>query len=151
MIGATFPGRNVQNLFVPLTPLIGREQVLRAAHARLSRSEVRLLTLTGPGGAGKTRLALALGAEVLEDLAQVEAVALFVQCAEAYNPEFKLTQDNAAVIAEICVRLDGLPLAIELAAGRSKVLSLQALLTRLQQEHGLGVLTSGKQDVAARQ
>ncbi len=70
MIGATVPGRNVRSLFVPLTPLIGREQVLRAAHARLSRSEVRLLTLTGPGGAGKTRLALALGAGVLEEFAQ---------------------------------------------------------------------------------
>src|SRR5215469_13271896 len=70
MLEATVSGRNVQSLFVPLTPLIGRERVLRTAYARLLRPEVRLLTLTGPGGVGKTRLALALGAEVLEEFAQ---------------------------------------------------------------------------------
>jgi predicted ATPase/DNA-binding CsgD family transcriptional regulator len=255
--------RSVQKPSVPLSlsALVGREQELQIVHARLLRPEVRLLTLTGPGGVGKTRLALALIetqqnlawetcvvwlttlrnpdlvvptilrtlglpedkelcpleqlvaalherpllllldnfehllsaapqlTELLsvcpllkilvtsraalhlqgeyefavpplalpdlhhlpdvEDLSHVEAVALFLQCAEACDHKFKLTQENAAAITAICTRLEGLPLAIELAAGRSKLLSLQTLLSRL--EHGLEVLTGGKQNVAAHQ
>ncbi len=252
----------MRNIPASLTPMVGREQELQATYARLSRPEVRLLTLTGPGGVGKTRLATALCIEMLPDFAQnacvvwltslrdpdqvvptilrtlglpeckdvspfdqlvaalrekpflllldnfehlllaatqltallaacpllkilvtsraalhlqgeyefavsalalpdlhqlpelevlshVEAVALFLQCAEARDHKFKLTRDNAAIIAEICARLEGLPLAIELAAERSKVLSLQALLSRLEQS--LEVLTCGKQNVAAHQ
>ncbi len=251
-----------QNIPVSLTPMVGREQELKAICARLSRPEVRLLTLTGPGGVGKTRLAIALSIEMLpdfarnacavwlaslsdpdlvmptilrtlglpeckelspfeqlvtalrekpflllldnfehllaaapqllallvacsqlkilvtsraalqvqgeyefavpplalpnlhqlpgvEDLSHVESVALFLQYAEARDHKFKLTRDNAAVIAEICTRLEGLPLAIELAARRSKVLSLQTLLSRL--EYGLEVLTGGAQNIAAHQ
>ncbi len=253
---------SMQNVPASLTPMIGREQELKEARAWLLRPEVRLLTLTGPGGIGKTRFATALSIEMLpdfaqnacavwlaplndpdlvipsilqalglseskksspfeqltsvlgekpflllldnfehllpaapqllallaacphlkiivtsratlhlqgefefavpplalpdlhqlsdvEELAQVEAVALFLRCAEARNHKFKLTQDNAAIIAEICNRLEGLPLAIELAARRSKVLSLPALLARL--EYGLEVLTSCQQNVAAHQ
>jgi|SRR5579875_1222746 predicted ATPase/DNA-binding CsgD family transcriptional regulator len=252
----------VQYMPASLTPMVGREQELKEAHAWLLRPEVRLLTLTGPGGIGKTRFAMALSMEMLpdfahnacavwlapvndpdlvvptilralglpesskcspleqlvavlgaraflllldnfehllpaasqllallaacpqlkiivtsratlhlqgefefavpplalpdlhqlpdvEDLSRVESVALFLQCAEARNHKFKLTQDNAAITAEICNRLEGLPLAIELAAERSKVLSLPALLSRL--EAGLEVLTSCKQNVAAHQ
>src|SRR5205823_8600596 len=77
------------------------------------------------------------------------AVALFLQRAQAAQPTFLLTSSNARPIAEICVRLDGLPLAIELAAARIKLLSPPALLTRL--EHRLQMLTGGAQNLPARQ
>jgi predicted ATPase/DNA-binding CsgD family transcriptional regulator len=82
-------------------------------------------------------------------LAQYEAVTLFVARAQAIKADFALTEANARAIAEICVRLDGLPLAIELAAARSKLLPPQALLRRLS--HRLEVLTGGAQDLPARQ
>jgi len=82
-------------------------------------------------------------------LSQYEAVALFIQRAQAARPEFQVTKANAPVVAEICVRLDGLPLAIELAATRIKLLPLQALLTRLGQR--LQLLTSSARDVPAHQ
>jgi len=85
----------------------------------------------------------------LETLAQVPAVALFVERVREVKPEFALTADNAQAIAEICRRLDGLPLALELAAARSNLLPPEALLARL--EHRLPLLTHGARDVPQRQ
>ena len=233
----------------PRTALVGREREIEEAAELLLRPAVRLLTLTGPGGAGKTRLAIAVAAaaaqefsagvqfvglasithadlvgsalakaldiqqvanrtlaeqiaEQLQDsgpfllvldnfeqvlpaasvvaeilaacpglkvlatsraclrvygeqefpvspLAQNSAVELFVQRATAVRPNFSITAENAPAIQDICARLDGLPLAIELAAARTKVLSPKAILDRLQSR--LELLTGGALDLPERQ
>jgi tetratricopeptide (TPR) repeat protein len=86
---------------------------------------------------------------VVEQLTQYAAVALFIQCALDARPDFAVTNANAPAVAEICARLDGLPLAIELAAARVKLLPPQQLLKRL--ERRLPLLTGGAQDLLERQ
>jgi len=85
-----------------------------------------------------------------ETLMQFPGIALFVQRAQTIQPDFQLVPGNASAVSEICARLDGLPLAIELAAARIKLLPPQAMLVRLQ-ESSLGLLTSGAHDLPARQ
>ena len=85
----------------------------------------------------------------LNRLAESEAVRLFIERAQAVQSDFVITEENAAAIAAICHQLDGLPLAIELAAGRVKLLSPQALLPRLQNR--LKLLVGGARDRPARQ
>jgi predicted ATPase/DNA-binding winged helix-turn-helix (wHTH) protein len=250
------------NLPIPLTPFIGRKWEIAAVERLLRQIDVRLLTLTGPGGTGKSRLALKVAANLqgefedgvffialepirdpnlvasviaqtlgvkesgdvslvegltrylrnkrmllildnfehvaaaaplvssllmsspgvvflvtsrsalrlsgehefqvqplhvpnleslppVSDLMRCSSVALFTQRAMAAKFDFSLTERNARAIAEICTRLDGLPLAIELAAARIKLLPPQAMLVRLESPFKL--LTGGARDVPARQ
>jgi predicted ATPase/class 3 adenylate cyclase len=85
----------------------------------------------------------------LEALSQYEAVRLFIERAQAAKADFTITDENAPAVAEICARLDGLPLAIELAAARIKLLPPKALLGRLGSR--LKLLTGGARDLPARQ
>jgi predicted ATPase len=255
-------GTTSHNLPIPPTPLIGRKQEVAALANLLRDPAVRLLTLTGPGGIGKTRLAIQVAKELLNEfrdgvwfvalasindpelvgltiaqmlgvqeateqsihksvenylrekqllllldnfeqvsgatslisgflsvapylkvlvttreslhlsgeheflvpplavvdpkhipeisiLPQYEAVDLFIQRAQAVKPDFQITNATAPAVVEICYRLDGLPLAIELAAARAKILSPQAVLTRLGDR--LSFLTSGARDLPVRQ
>jgi predicted ATPase len=84
-----------------------------------------------------------------EQIGPYEAIQLFVERAQAVSPDFELTDDNAAAVAEICLRLDGLPLAIELATARINLFSPNALRDRLSSR--LELLRSGARDLPARQ
>lgn len=141
--------------------LDGFEHVLGA-----SRAITELLTrVTGPVVLATSRAPLRITAEheyllaplalpqadgdrSPEALLENTAVALFVDRARAVRNTFELTPENADAVAEVCRRLDGLPLAIELAAARTKILSPQALLSRLSNR--LQLLTGGPRDVPAR-
>ena len=128
----------------------GRLAVLITSRSRLKLQgeqeyAVQPLALPEPApDAGRSRDALPSMA-----LAEAPAVALFVRRARAARPEFVLTGTDATAVAEICRRVDGLPLAIELAAARVRLLTPAELLARL--EHPLAVLTDGPRDAPARQ
>jgi len=252
----------LNNLPIQPTPIVGREKVVAELCGFLRRQEVRLLTLTGPGGTGKTRVALQSAAELIDEfesgvsfvplarisdpnlvattiathlgvvesaeqsleeslknhlrgiqlllvldnfeqvleaaplvggllsacpqlkvlatsrirlrlygereypvppldlpdlgylppverLTQYGAVRLFTERAQDAKPDFSITDESAPAVAEICVRLDGLPLAIELAAARIKVLPPQTMVKKLG--HRLKLLTGGPRDLPERQ
>jgi predicted ATPase/DNA-binding XRE family transcriptional regulator len=115
----------------------------RAALRVRAEHELAVLPLALPDPARQQ------GALTADLLAGYAAIELFVQRAQAVKPEFALTDANAPLLAEICQRLDGLPLAIELAAARIKVLPPAAMAARL--EHRLPILTGGHRDLPARQ
>ncbi|HTL22596.1 MAG TPA: tetratricopeptide repeat protein [Mycobacteriales bacterium] len=88
------------------------------------------------------------GPEDVETLLSYPAIALFVERARSSKSAFELTADNAPAVAAVCRRLDGLPLALELAAARLRLLSPESLVERLG--HALDVLTTGRRDSHAR-
>ncbi len=83
------------------------------------------------------------------EMSENPSIALFMERTHAIKPDFEITDENSRDIAEICVRVDGLPLALELAAARMKILPAHMILTRLGSR--LGLLTGGARDLAARQ
>src|SRR5262252_2495507 len=119
-----------------LVVLVTSRRVLRLS----GEHEVQVPTLPVPDAAAGSRAAM---------VRRYPAVQLFVERARAVAPGFGLISGNAAAVSEICRRLDGLPLAIELAAARVKLLPPQALLTRLDDR--MGLLTGGALDLPERQ
>jgi len=133
---------------LPAAALIG--DLLRAApKVRVIASSRSPLRVYGEQEFPVPPLSLPDLAGGLEVLAQSEAVRLFVERAIAIKPDFRVTAANARPIAEICSRLDGLPLAIELAAARVRLLTPDAILQRLG--HALDILSAGARDLPDRQ
>ena len=130
------------------SPVIG-ELLTAAPRLRVLATSRELLHLAGEQELAVPPLSLPDPSASPERVGEAEAVGLFVQRAVMVDPAFRLTEENAAAVAELCLRLDGLPLAIELAASRLKLLSPQAILERL--EHRLELLTGGPVDLPARQ
>lgn len=136
------------------------EQIVQAAPevARLAESCPRLRIVTS----SRTPLRIAMereyplaplalpdpGQDLDVSLAEYPAIALFVERARNVKPSFTLTPKNAGAVVAVCRRLDGLPLALELAAARLRILSPEALVERL--DHALNVLTTGPHDIPAR-
>jgi predicted ATPase/class 3 adenylate cyclase len=155
-------------LVADLLAACSRLAVLATSRERLGlrgEQELPLPPLALPGGDGRREaeggsyelggLAAEGGATGSMDLGEIrrsEAVRLFVERAQSVRPGFALSAENAAAVVEVCRRLDGLPLAIELAAARAKLLSPQALLERLDRfDRRLDVLSRGARDLPARQ
>ena len=131
-------------LVVALLSACPRVTILATSRAALhlrGEREWPLAPLTLPSGAAM---------QTTDEAAGTDAVRLFVERATAVLPDFTLTDANAAEVVGICHRVDGLPLALELAAARLKVLAPDALLSQLE-KHRLPILTGGAQDLPARQ
>jgi len=129
-------------------PLVG--ELLRAApRLKVMTSSRAPLRIYGEQEFPVPPLTLADPAAALAVIAESEAVRLFVERAMAIKPDFQVTAANARPIAEICIRLDGLPLAIELAAARVKILPPEAILQRLGRT--LDLLSAGSRDLPDRQ
>lgn len=140
VIQAAVSLRELTRACAGLKILVTSREVLRLSGEQEFR--VPMLALPDVKGAGLA------SSEVRTRIAGSAAVQLFVQRAQAIDPAFDLTEQNAATIAGICVRLDGCPLAIELAAARIRILTPQAILKHLGRS--LAVLSSGKRDVPER-
>jgi non-specific serine/threonine protein kinase len=133
---------------VDAAPLVSR---LQAATSRLSilvTSRVRL-RLSGEVEYPVPALDLPAPDDAFDLLHGNEAIRLFADRARAIDPGFTLTEQNAGIVAEICRRLDGLPLAVELVASRLRILPVAALLDRL--EDRLPLLSGGSRDLPQRQ
>ncbi len=133
---------------LPAAPVVS-ELLSKAPGLQILITSRAVLRLFGERDFAVSPLQLPESDAGFEQLSQSEAVRLFVERARAVNPEFSLTPENAATVGEICRRLDGLPLAIELAAVRIKVLQPKALLQRLASR--LRTLTDGPRDLPKRQ
>jgi len=141
---------NVERLLLAAAPLA--EQILeRAPGLKVLATSREPLRIRGEHVVAVAPLALpdATALVDLDILAAVPAVAFFLTCAREARSDFRLTEANAAAVAEICRRLDGLPLALQLAAARLTVLPPEALLARL--ERRLPLLTRGPRDLPERQ
>jgi predicted ATPase/DNA-binding CsgD family transcriptional regulator len=139
---------NVEHL--PEASSLVTELLLGCPHVRVLATSRRRLGISGEHVVPTAPLALLDPARSYsaEELAAVPAIRLFVARAQAAAPNFALTETNGRQVAEICQRLDGLPLAIELAAPRTRFLSPAALLSRLTNR--LHLLTSGPRDAPER-
>lgn len=133
--------RNVIDAILAIAPRVTVLITSRVVQRLYGEREFRVppLDIPDPGVALQTR-----------QLTQYGAVQLFLERAQAVAPDFALTDDNAATVAQICARVDGLPLALELAAARVKILSPQLLLERLAQA-SLPILTRGPKNLPSRQ
>lgn len=129
----------------------GQLKILVTSRMRLHLSREREFPVQPLNIPAKSLLEAASSAnhDFIHELENIEAVKLFVERARKNKPDFALTFDNAARVAEICARLEGLPLAIELAAARVKILSPAAILGKF--ENRLNLLTGGARDLPARQ
>jgi len=135
---------------ISAAPLVA-ELLITSPHLRIMVTSRAALRISGEQEYPVPPMTLPNPDEVppLDTLSQYEAVALFTQRAKAVNPDFEITDRNAASITEICWRLDGLPLAIELAAARVRLLRPEQIADKLR--GGLAILSGGARDLPARQ